>query len=275
MAFVRRHLLSLALRGAWLIAESAVGFLAGCSALPPAVDLSVKNALAPTGSLRVGVYPGSPTSLVQHPTTGERAGIALDLGRALAARLGVPVQVVEFERVAQVVDAVKTGVVDMTFTNATAARARDVDFTEPLLSLELGYIVAATSVITQASGVDQPGVKVGVTQGSSSQATLGRLYKQASLVPATSVVHAQNLLRQGQVQAYATNKAILFEMLPGLPGFKVLDGRWGEEHMAIAVPKGRESGQAFLQQFAQQAQSSGLLKDIIRKSGLQGTVPGR
>ena len=265
MSLLRRNLLALATTAAWL--------LAGCGALPPAVDPAVKNALAPTGALRVGVYPGSPTSMVQDPKSGENVGVALDLGHALAARLGVPVQLVRFERVAQVVDAVKSGQVDMTFTNATAARARDVDFTEPMLSLELGYIVANASTITRASDVDQPGVKVGVTQGSSSQATLGRLYKQASLLPASSVAHAQDLLRQGQVQAYATNKAILHEMLPALPGFKILEGRWGEEHMAIAVPKGREAGKAFLQQFAQDARASGLLKTIIGKSGLQGTVP--
>ncbi len=265
MNLMRRSLLPLAVAAAWL--------LVACAAPLPAVDPVVKNALAPTGSLRVGVYPGSPTSLVQNPQTGERVGVALDLGHALASRLGVPVQVVSFERVAQVVDAVKTGQVDMTFTNATPARARDVDFSEPLLSLELGYLVAAASPIIRANDVDQPGVKVGVTQGSSSQATLGRLFKQASLVPASSVVHAQDMLRQGQVQAYATNKAILNEMLPALPGFKILQGRWGEEHMAIAVPKGREAGKAFLQQFAREAESSGLLKNIIDKSGLQGTVP--
>ncbi len=261
---LRRNLLALAVTAAWL--------LASCGALPPAVDPAAKSALAPAGALRVGVYPGSPTSLVQDAKTGERSGVALDLGHALAARLGVPVRVVEFERVAQVVDAVKSGQVDMTFTNATAARARDVDFTEPMLSLELGYLVPIQSSITHANEVDRPGVRVGVTQGSSSQATLGRLYKQATLTPATSLKHAQDLLRQGQVQAYATNKGILFEMLPALPGFKILDGRWGEEHMAIAIPKGREAGMPFLRQFASDAQASGLLKNMVAKSGLRGAL---
>ena len=88
MNLARRRCLPLAAIAAWL--------LAGCGALPLALDPLVSHTLAPTGSLRVGVYPGSPTSLVQDPKTGARAGVALDLGRALAARLGVPVRVVEF-----------------------------------------------------------------------------------------------------------------------------------------------------------------------------------
>ena len=264
MKLLRRNLFALLAVGASL--------LAGCGALPSAVEPAARQALAPTGYLRVGVYPGSPTSMVQDAKTGERVGVALDLGHALAARLGVPVQVVEFERVAQVVDALKSGAVDFTFTNATAARARDIDFTESMVQLELGYIVPNQSGIGNASDIDRAGIRVGVTQGSSSQATLGHLYKQATLMPAASLKQAQDMLRLGQVQAFATNKGILHEMLPALPGFRILDGRWGEEHMAIGIPKGREAGMPLLRQFASDARASGLLKNIIAKSGLRGTL---
>src|SRR4051812_27656335 len=156
---MRRRLLSLALP-LWL---------AGCAAVaPPTVDPQVRAALAPSGSLRVGVYPGSPTSLVRDAKTGQRAGVALELGQALGQRLNVPVQVVEFERLALVLDAVKAGTVDFTFTNATEVRARDVDFTQPLVRIELGYLVPAGSRFSSIVEIDRPGVRVGVAQGSSS-----------------------------------------------------------------------------------------------------------
>ena len=84
--------------------------------------------LAPTGELRVGVYLGSPTSMVVDAKTSETHGVAVDLGQALARSLQRPVRMVQFERVAQVIEAVKHSQVDMTFTNATAVRAKDVDF---------------------------------------------------------------------------------------------------------------------------------------------------
>jgi polar amino acid transport system substrate-binding protein len=74
-----------------VLISAAIGIsllVAGCAATAPAVDPAVTRVLAPTGTLRVGVYPGSPTSLVVNPKTGERAGVALELGQALGKQLG-------------------------------------------------------------------------------------------------------------------------------------------------------------------------------------------
>ncbi len=247
-------------------------WLAGCAAPMPAADQAARAALAPTCALRVGVYPGSPTSLVQNQRTGERAGVAHDLGADLARQLGVPVKLVEFSRVALVLDAIKAQEVDFTFTNATESRARDVDFTAPLVQLELGYLVPPGSPIGSAADVDRPGVRVAVTQGSTSQGTLTGQFKHATVVPAASLKQVRELLQQHAVDAYATNKGILFEMSDEMPGFRVLDGRWGLENMAIAVPKGRESGMPFLRRFAQEARASGRLQAIVVRAGLRGTV---
>jgi polar amino acid transport system substrate-binding protein len=224
------------------------------------------------GTLRVGVYPGSPTSLVHDPKTGQAAGIAHDLGEALGRALGVPVRIVEFSRVAQVLEALKANQVDFTFTNATESRARDVDFTQPLVMLELGYLVPPASPITAIAEIDKPGVRVGVTQGSTSQGALARQFKQATIVPAPSLEKAAQMLRERALDAFATNKGILFEMSDQLPGYRVLDGRWGLEHMAIAVPKGRAAGMPFLRNFGDEIRTSGRLQAIVARAGLRGTV---
>jgi polar amino acid transport system substrate-binding protein len=232
----------------------------------------VRQALAPTGALRVGVYPGSPTSWVKDPKTGESVGIALDLGKALAKRLNVPVQVVEFDRVAQVLDALKDGKVDLTFTNATAVRAKDMDFTPPMVRLELGYLVVGSSPLSSVSEIDQAGIRVGVSQGSSSQGVLTQTFKQAKVVPADSLAKAQAMLNAKQIDAFATNKGILFEISDTLPGSRVMEGRWGLENLAIAVPKGRDVGRAFVQNFAKDMAQNGDLDKAIQRSGLRGTA---
>ena len=237
-----------------------------------AVTADVRQALAPSGVLRVGVYPGSPTSWVKDPKTGESVGIALDLGKGMAKRLNVPVQVVEFDRVAQVLDALKDGKVDMTFTNATAVRAKDMDFTEPLVRLELGYLVIGASPLTSLNDIDQAGMRVGVSQGSSSQGVLTQRFKLAKVVPAESLAQAQILLNSKQIDAFATNKGILFEMSDVLPGSRVLTGRWGLENLAIAIPKGREAGRSFVENFAKEVSRSGELDKAVLRSGLRGTA---
>ena len=243
------------------------------SSLPPVASLVVtdqaRQALAPTGSLRVGVYPGSPTSLVQN-ASGQRAGVALELGQFMGQQLGVPVQVVEFSRVAEIIDAIQRGQVDMTFTNASPARARLVTFTRPLVQLELGLLLPANSAVNRFAQIDRAGVRVGVSQGSSSQAALGQQLKLAQVVPVASLDVAQQMLRDGQLDAFATNKGILFELREKLPDFKVSDDLWGLENLAIAVPKGRSAGQAFLNAFADQVTRTGLLAQMAQRAGLRG-----
>ena len=238
----------------------------------PASAADEKDVLAPSGHLRVGVYPGSPTSQVSDPATQQLHGVTYDLGREFAARLNVPVEYLSFQRIADVVDAIKDGKVDFTVTNATAVRARDVNFSHNLLSVELGYLVPANSPIVRAEQIDGPGIRIGVTKGGTSERVLSEKFKNAKITSAESVAGAIDALRHGDLDVYATNKAILFQMSQSLPGARVLDDNWGQEHMAIAVPKGREAGHARLDGFVSDVQASGLLERIESTAGLKGAV---
>lgn len=256
---------------------AAGALLTGCSTpttvpAAPAAPPEVRSALAPTGTLRVAVYPGSPTSLVRGPGADEMRGVSVDIGRELARRLGVPVTFVVFERVPEIVEALKGGRADFTITNASPARARDIDFTPAVLGLESGYLVPAGSPLQALADVDRAGVRVGVTQGSTSQGVLTRDLKQASVVLAPSVTAAAAMLRQGELEAFATNKGILFEMSDALPGSRVLAGRWGLEQLAIGVPQGREAAAAWLKAFADDVVRQGLVQGAAARAGLRGTV---
>jgi polar amino acid transport system substrate-binding protein len=255
------------------IAILAFAFLTGGSTLrAQSADPAGGNELAPTGHLRVGVYAGSPTSQVTDAETKQNHGVTYDLGKEFAARLNVPVEYISFPRVADVIDAIKDGKVDFTVTNATPVRAKDINFSQILLMIELGYLVPANSPITAPEQISGPGIRIGVSKGGTSERVLAEKYKNAKIISTESVPDAINSLRDGAFDVYATNKSILFQMLPSLPGARVLDGNWGAEHMAIAVPKGREAAQALLDSFVRDVQSSGRLQQIETAAGLKGTV---
>ena len=234
--------------------------------------VAVRQAVAPTGRLRLGVYPGSPTSMIRGQTSGDEKGLTVDLGREFGRRLEVPVELVEFRQIADVLEALKRGEVDFTVTNATPARANDMDFSGPILGVELGYLVPPRSAISAVADVDRPGVRVGVTAGSSSQSTLSREFAHASVVPAPSLSAAVTMLAGGQIDTYATNKAILFEMSDQVQGSRVLDGRWGIELFAVAIPKGRGAALESVRMFADAAKSEGLVQRAAERAGMRGTV---
>jgi polar amino acid transport system substrate-binding protein len=238
---------------------------------PPARADGEAKILAPSGTLRVGIYPGSPTSMVTD-SNGKSHGLSFDLGSELAKRLDVPVDYVAFQRVADIVSAIHDGQIDFTVTNATPARANDVSFSQPVLAIELGYLVPANSAIKEINDIDQPGVKIGVTKGSTSERTLPAKFKNASIVPAESVKIAIAMFGRGEIDLYATNKPTLFEMSDQMPGARILDGNWGLEHMAVAIPRGRESALPLLNRFVTDEQSSGALDAIQHQAGLRGAI---
>jgi polar amino acid transport system substrate-binding protein len=228
--------------------------------------------LAPTGKLRVGAFAGSPLSMVRDSKTGEMHGLCIDLGRELAKRLDVAFEQISFQRIAEVIEAMQAGDVDFTVSNATPARAAHVMFSQTLISLELGYLVPAASPIATISDVNRPGLRVGVTQGSTSQGTIPKMLPGAAVVPARNSERAAEMLQRRELDLFATNKPTLFEMSDQMPGARVLDGRWGVEHIAIAIPKGREAAMEYLHRFVETAQTSGLLAEATERAGLRGIV---
>lgn len=252
---------------------AAALLLAACSSAPPAPPPpGVVAALAPTGKLRVGVYPGSPSSMIKDPATGETRGLTYELGTELAKRLGVPFEPVVYQRVAEVLEGIKAGTADVTVTNATPARAKDIDFSPTLMEVELGYLIPPGSRVASATGIDRPGIRVGVSQGGTSHAALTREMKHATVVPTPSVKAATDMLKAGTLDVFATNKGILFEIADGIPGAKVLAGNWGLEHFAFGIPRGRENGAAFMRTFTEEVKSKGQLKRAVQRAGLRGAV---
>jgi polar amino acid transport system substrate-binding protein len=242
---------------------------------PQAFAQDARAVLAPTGRLRAGVYPGSPTSMVHHANTGETHGLGFDLGNELARRLGVPFEQINHQRIADVLEGMKAGAVDFTISNATPTRALDVAFSQTLISLELGYLVSATSPIAKASDVDRPGMRIGVSQGSTSERTLPKLLANAKVVPAPNLAAAIRMLEQGELDAFATNKPTLFEMSDQMKHARVLDGRWGEEHIAVAIPKGRDSAMEYVRHFVEEVQSNGFLARAVVQAGLRGAIEAK
>ncbi|MGZ5033337.1 MAG: transporter substrate-binding domain-containing protein [Usitatibacter sp.] len=257
--------------GAAVLAVAALLFGA-CSSPPIAPTEQVRQVLAPGGKLRVGLYPGSPTSLIEDPASGEARGVGHDLGRELARRLGVSFEAVVFANNAQLQDAAKAASVDLVFTNATPSRAKALDFTPTVLEVEQGYLVPARSPIASTANLDRAGVRVGVSEGSTSQDVLTRELKHATVVPVASLKACVDALAQGKLDAFATNKAILFEMSDKLPGSRVLDGRWGLEHFSLGIPKGREQAMPYLGQLAEAARKDGVVDRAVERAGLRGAV---
>ena len=250
-----------------------VGLLAaGCASNASMPSQGERQALAPTGKLRVALYTGAPASIVQGATLDESKGVGFDLGKELARRIGVPFEPVVYPSPGAIMGGLKSGEWDLAFFGPTPERESVLNFTEPLLVIEHGYLVPAGSTISTIDAVDQPGIRVGAPQGGSVNASLKRALKSATVVASPSVPAGEELLNSGKVDAFAANKANLYGLSDEMPGSRVLDGRIGVDEVAIALPKGRESGMAYVRKYAEDVRAEGLVKAAIQRAGLRGTA---
>jgi polar amino acid transport system substrate-binding protein len=117
-------------------------------------------------------------------------------------------------------------------------------------------------------------VRIGVSQGSTTSTELGKILKHPAFVPAPSLAEGRRMLADARIDAYASNNAILYEMGDGLPGSRVLPGRWGTESFALGIPKGRDAGHAWLASFARSAREEGLVARAATHAGVRGTIEG-
>lgn len=256
----------------WLSAGVAGFLVAGCAAISSSPSQEQRQSLAPTGKLRVALYTGSPASIVRGATLDDSKGVGFDLGRELARRIGVPFEPVVYGNPGAVMSGLKSGEWDITFFGPTPERVSVVDFSAPFLVIEHGFLVPAGSPISTLEAVDRPGVRIGAPQGGSVNAFLARTIKNAAVIASPSVPAGGEMLKSGKLDAFAANKANLFELSDRLPGSRVLDGRIGVDEVAIALPKGRAAGMAYATQYIAAAKSEGLIKAAVQRAGLRGVA---
>jgi len=226
--------------------------------------------LVASGKVRVGVGLGSPPVAIKDPVTGELRGPAWDLAHALAARIGIELLPVEYPRPGAVMEGAQANAWDVALLGIDPSRAAQVDFSPPYIRYDLTFMVAAGSSIRNVADADQAGVRIAVPRGDISDLRLSRTLKRAELVRANTIAAMVDLLRAGQADVCAGTRPGLLDELSRLPGFRVLEDRFGVILVAMVVPKGHAGRIAYISDFIEEAKASGLIQRAIERSGLRG-----
>ena len=245
--------------------------LSGCAGISSAPTPEVRQAMAPTGKLRVG-FLLTPIHGTKDAATGEFKGLAVDLGKELARRTGVPFEPVAYSTVPTLLAGAKAGEWDVTMIGITTERALVLDYTAPYMEVEFAYLVAKGSPIVKLSDVDRPGVRIGVVESGSPDVSLTRTVRNATLVRVPTFAALGGLLRAGSADVLFGVKSGLLTEAEKSVDTRLLDGRSGGESTGMATPKGREGTGAYLRQFVESAKSEGLVKAAIERNALRGVV---
>jgi polar amino acid transport system substrate-binding protein len=237
----------------------------------PTHETTMTKELASSGKLRVGVVaaPAMSAFFVTRDAAGLPRGVTVDLGAALAKRLGVPAEFLVAPNSGEVTDAISTGAIDVTFMPVDEERKARVEFGPAYFVVESTYLVTAASGIKTLAEVDRPGVRVVGIANTTTIRSAGRMLKNTTIVAATSVDEAIDMLRAGQSDAFALSHDSLPPLAASLPGARILAGGFQQTVIAIAVPKNRPQALATVTAFMEDAKASGLVRRALDDAGFK------
>ena len=243
-----------------------------CAVAPSDSDARIGRALAPTGSLRFGLI-SVPVHAIRDPYSGELRGVSHDLGREIAARLGLPFEPIMYPNPTAYLAAGQAGGWDIGSLGVAPEREALFDFAQPHLEVDYGYLVSADARLASIGEVDRAGVRVGLVARSASDLALTKDLKHASIVRGRDLSALIDLALLGEADVIAAQKTNLYDIAPRVPGFRVLEGRPGSERQALAIPKGRDAtALTYVRAFVQDAKNRGLVQRAIDRVGIRGVL---
>jgi len=231
---------------------------------------SVRAALAPTGTLRVGVNLSN-FLLTARDAQGNISGVAVDIGRELGRRLGVPVAVTGYDTPGLLGDAVAQNAWDIGFLADEPARAKLITFSPAYVEIEATYLVPPGSNIQSVEEVDRAGMRICVSNRSAYELYLTRALKHAELVRIDGVDNSFKEFAAGGYDALAGLKPRLIKDEKAMSGSRMLPGRFTAVQQAAGTPKDRgDAVAAYVRAFIEDAKASGLVARAIADNRVVG-----
>ncbi len=229
------------------------------------------QAFAPTGRLRASINLGNPILAGTDPGTGRARGVSVDLAQALAERLGVPLELVEFTAATKSVDAVASEAADIGFFAIDPLRGAAIGFTDAYVLIEGAYLVRAESALQSNDEVDRSGTRVVVGQGSAYDLFLTRALQAATFVRVPTAVEVVETLRAGGAEVAGGIRQALAQVAAADPALRVLPGRFMVIRQAMGLPKSRgEPAAAALRAFVEAMKADGFVAEALRRHGIVG-----
>ncbi|MEE4450795.1 transporter substrate-binding domain-containing protein [Novosphingobium resinovorum] len=260
---------------ALLIATSGCAAHAGASpaeaAVPaapsPLADSDVRAQLAPSGRLRVAINTGN-VVLAQPGGPRGATGPSVDIADELGRRLGVPVDLVVYAAAGDVVARLDRDKWDIGFMAIDPKRAEQIAFTGPYVFIDGTYMVREGSPARSVADLDREGSRIAVGQGAAYDLYLSRALKHAALVREASSPAAISAFENDPgIDAVAGVRQALEQERARKTGYRVLPDAFNRIEQAVAVPRGRDKGLAYVSALIEQLKADGFVRAALDRAG--------
>jgi polar amino acid transport system substrate-binding protein len=235
---------------------------------------SVMRELAPTGKLRVAIAVApAPSALyaIKDEASGQYRGVTVELGSAMAKKLGVPVEFLPHLASGEIQNSAASGKWDVTFMPVDEERKTFVDFGNAYHLLQSTYLVAPGARLEKVEDANAAGIRIGGVANTATFRAAQRTAPKATFITLPGVDAAVAAMKAGEIDCIALSRESLSGLAAKIPGSHVLDGGFLNSSTAVAVPKGRPEALAYVSQFVEEAKASGLVRKAFDAMNLQNS----
>jgi polar amino acid transport system substrate-binding protein len=233
---------------------------------------ALKEEIAPTGKLRVAIgISAAGGAYWSTRTENGYAGVPVDLGKALADQLGVAVEYVAYPNSGEITDAASKGAWDVSFLPKDPERETKMLFGPIYEVADATYIVKPGSAIKDFATLDQVGIIVAAVNNTTTMRGAVAHLKNAKVTGYQTYDEIFNLLKGGEIDAFALSRDQLNALAKKIPGTRVLDETFKQTVTAIAVPLGHNLSLEYATKFMTEAKANGLLRKAFDNNGLNDT----
>jgi polar amino acid transport system substrate-binding protein len=183
----------------------------------------------------------------------------------------VPIEYVVHQNSGQITDAASKGTWDVTFLPKDPEREAKMAFGPIYEVADATYIVRPGSNVTNFAALDQPGVKVAAVNATTTMRGAIAHLKNAKVTGYQTYGEIFDLLKAGEIDAFALSRDQLNKMAQKIPGTHVLDETFKKTVTAVAVPPGHPQALAFVTRFMNDATTNGMLRKAYDNNGLKDT----
>jgi polar amino acid transport system substrate-binding protein len=232
---------------------------------------ALRDAFAPTGTLRASINLGNPILAGKHPQTGAAQGVSVDLATELARRLALPLALKVFDTASKSVDAVTSSEADVGFFAIDPLRGQGIAFTAPYVLIEGSYLVRQASKLQSNEEVDCAGTRVAVGKGSAYDLFLTRELQHAEIVRAANSAAVMDMFLEQGLEVAAGIRQQLEADAERISGLRLLPGRFMVIQQAMGLPKAKGPAAAqFLSRFIEDMKASGFVQAAMQRHGIAG-----
>ena len=228
--------------------------------------------LAPTGVLRAAINLSNFLLVTGRNVQGGPTGVSPDIAQEVATRLGVELKMIEYKSPGEIADDAGNNAWDIANIGAEPQRAEKIDFTNAYSEIQATYLVPENSSLKSIDQVDQPGIRIAVSARSAYDLWLERNIRKAELIRAQGLDASFNLFVAEKLDALAGLRPKLIQEVEKVEGSRILPGQFTSVQQCIGCNKNLDSAAVFLQEFVDEAKTSGMVAQLIKKHHVSGRL---